>query len=104
MKGYQIDIAKNFSRTPAGRYQTDGLKSGESFRKECLLPALQNSDSVVVHIDGIEGYGSSFLEEAFGGLVRVEGFTRETLHRCLEIESIDEAWKQEICSYIDQAK
>jgi hypothetical protein len=65
-----INIASQFSRTPGGRYYTDGPASGEQFREERLIPALQKSGTVVVELDGARGYPSSFLEEAFGGLVR----------------------------------
>lgn len=65
-----IDIAADFSPFAAGRYRTDGPWSGEQFREELLLPALSTSDRVSVKLDGTLGLGSSFLEEAFGGLVR----------------------------------
>lgn len=75
----QIDISKNFSDVPAGRYKTDGPNSGERFRNDLLVPALQTRERVEVILDGAEGYGSSFLEEAFGGLVRNTDYTREYL-------------------------
>ena len=75
----QIDISKNFSDVPAGRYKTDGPNSGERFRNDLLMPALQTGEKVGVILDGAEGYGSSFLEEAFGGLVRNTDYTREYL-------------------------
>lgn len=99
----EIHIAKDFSRAPAGRYRDDGPRSGQAFREEYLAPALRKEDEVVVYLDEVEGYGSSFLEEAFGGLVRVEGFTGEKLHRLLTLETIDGAWKEEIWTYIDQS-
>ena len=59
---------------PGGRYISDGPFSGEAFRDEILLPALLASiatgQRLQVVLDGVPGYGSSFLEEAFGGLVR----------------------------------
>lgn len=65
-----LNIAANFSREPAGRYRSDGPHSGEVFREDYLIPALKSSSAVEVVFDGTEGYGSSFLEEAFGGLLR----------------------------------
>ena len=65
-----INIATDFSRTPGGRYRTDGPSSGEDFRERILIPALEESQSITVELDGTRGYPSSFLEEAFGGLVR----------------------------------
>ncbi len=100
----EIRVAEDFSRTPAGRYRSDGRWSGEAFREDHLGPALQaDTPRVVVYLDGVEGYGSSFLEEAFGGLVRRANLTGQRLHRVLEIKTNDEAWKREIWDYIDQA-
>ena len=81
----RIDICKHFSDVPAGRYKTDGPNSGERFRNDFLLPALHAGKKVEVILDGSEGYGSSFLEEAFGGLVRNTEFTREFIDSNLSI-------------------
>lgn len=76
---------------PGGRYRADGPYSGEWFREEVLRPALesaaQGGDRVTVDLDGAPGYGSSFLDEAFGGLVRTGEFTRNQLERLLDIRS-----------------
>ena len=97
----EIHIAEDFSRAPAGRCRNDGPRSGEAFRQEHLAPALREADKVVVHLDGVEGYGSAFLEEAFGGLVRVEGFSSEELRRSLIFDTGDDALKYEIGEYIN---
>ena len=107
MNEHSIDIAKDFSRFPAGRYQGDGPYPGEVLRQGHLVPALRQYDTVTLRIDGVKGYGSSFLEEAFGGLVRVEGFDAGTLRRKLIIGFADpvfEIYKNEIWQYIDSAK
>jgi hypothetical protein len=75
MSVIEISIAKQFSRTPGGRYRRHGPFSGEDFRERILWPALQEkaaspADVVQVSFDGVAGMPSSFLEEAFGGLVR----------------------------------
>jgi len=100
-----IKIARQFSKEPAGRYSKDGPNSGERFRDELLIPALEKSNSVSVDLDGTEGYGSSFLEEAFGGLVRLRGYTAGDLHKVLTLVSMeDESLPIEIWDYIDSAK
>lgn len=99
-----INIAKQFSRSPAGRYNSDGPYSGERFREEFLLPALQQEDDVIVELDGSLGFGSSFLEEAFGGLVRLSGFHATKLHSKLKIKSKLRTYEQRIWQYIDEAK
>lgn len=97
-----IDIAKDFSRYPAGRFISDGPFSGERFRNEFLVPALQNNEKIVVNLDGTRGYGSSFLEEAFGGLVRL-GFDKDTIKRIISINTRDESLTLEIYEYLDNA-
>ncbi|MGE0108163.1 MAG: STAS-like domain-containing protein [Bdellovibrionales bacterium] len=99
----KINIAKDFSPFPAGRYTNEGPRSGQAFRTEMLLPAIQKGSSVEIELDGTEGYGSSFLEEAFGGLIRVEGLSAEDLLSKIVLVSDDEELKKEILEYIHQA-
>lgn len=102
----RIDVAENFSATPGGRFPEDGEYNGQRFRKEFLLPALRGYKIVEVVIDGTEGFGSSFLEEAFGGLVRAEGFAVNELSKRLRIIALDQRslrYKRKIESYIHMA-
>ena len=55
-----------------------------------LIPALQESGSVKIVLDGTMGYGSSFLEEAFGGLVRLKQWPLSVLLNKIEFVSDDE--------------
>ncbi len=99
-----INIAKDFARYPFGRYRTDGPYSGQRFREEFLVPALTDSDTAVtVVLDGAIGMGSSFLEEAFGGLVRA-GFDRAEIQKRVEIVSArDGTLAKEIAGYVAEA-
>jgi hypothetical protein len=101
-----ILVAKDYSPEPAGRFPSDGPNNGERFRKKFLVPRLKKREiPLIVDFDETEGYGSSFLEEAFGGLVRVEGFTASSLRNILRIESKeDPSVIEEIWLYIEQAK
>lgn len=99
-----IKVAEDFSKYPAGRFQSDGEWSGERFRDQVLTPALRGTERVTVVLDGAEGYGSSFLEEAFGGLVRKGLFSSRDLHERLVILSRREGYMIEIWDYIDNAK
>lgn len=99
MESSVIDIATDFTRYPGGRYRTDGNYSGERFRDEFLVPALKTG-RVVVKLDGTAGYGSSFLEEAFGGLARSGLFDVEELLRRIEFVSSDASIVEEIREYI----
>lgn len=75
--------------SPGGRYIKDGEFSGEWFRNEFLVPALRNAvagdDTLTVELDGTSGYGSSFLEEAFGGLIRKRYFEPQIVRSKLKI-------------------
>lgn len=83
-----IHIATDFSRSPGGRYREDGESSGEQFRDDFLIPALRDNERVTVILDDTDGYPSSFLEEAFGGLIR-SGFAKTDIERRLEIKNRD---------------
>lgn len=97
-----IRIADDFSPSPIGRYRTDSETSGEAFRVDLLVPALRKYDQVTVDMDGTDGYGSSFLEEAFGGLVRNEGFTEIQLKNRLKIISTRISYKIRAWKYISE--
>ncbi|OZB60701.1 MAG: hypothetical protein B7X39_09185 [Lysobacterales bacterium 14-68-21] len=79
-----IDIAKDFSDIPGGRFPRDGEFNGETFRDKWLAPALEKGEVIVI-LDHTEGFGSSFLEEAFGGLVRHYGFSEDFLRENLKL-------------------
>lgn len=95
-----IDVATDFSDDPFGRYPEDGDFNATTFRKEMLVPRLRElKDNEVLTVDfsGVSfGLGSSFVEEAFGQLVR-EGFTKEFLFQKI-------AYKFPIKFYEVQAK
>lgn len=95
----KINVAQNFSRYPAGRYKTDGPYSGEQFRDEILRPVLDSNDTATIELDGVRGYGSSFLEEAFGGLVRA-GYDAAKIRRTFQFEASDSSIISEIEEYI----
>lgn len=99
-----LNVANDFSPYPSGRYKRDGPHSGEVFRDEWLVPALKESQELIVELDDVEGYGSSFLEEAFGGLVRKGYSTADALKNQLKLRSVDEALVSEIFSYIEEAE
>jgi hypothetical protein len=103
MSNAAIDVSKQFSPTPAGRFLTDGPYSGEAFREKLLYPALSANNKVVVNLDGALGYGSSFLEEAFGGLVREKGLKLDDLKQKLEIKSSRKFYSDRIWHYIREA-
>ncbi len=102
-----ISIGEDFSKAPIGRYDSDGPHNGAKFRDKILKPALDNNDSITIIIDDVEGYGSSFLEEAFGGLVREHRFNKRDLIKRIQIQySLPEfkIYHKLITKYIEEAK
>lgn len=98
-----ISIAKDFTRFPSGRYVRNGETSGEAFRQKFLEPHLRDGQQVEVDLDGTVGYGSSFLEEAFGGLVRALRMPADRLLSMLKVVTTDETLREEITDYIREA-
>ncbi|MGZ9809949.1 STAS-like domain-containing protein [Pseudoroseicyclus sp. H15] len=84
-----INLAE-FSRYPTGRDEVDAKYNGKKFRVEVLAPAiisaLERGVKVRVSLRGVMSFGSSFLEEAFGGLVRDRVATKEQLQTILIID------------------
>jgi hypothetical protein len=99
-----ISVAEDFSKFPAGRFRSDGPHSGQAFKDELLLPALRRTGHVRVLLDGTMGYGSSFLEEAFGGLIRENGYTPGDLQERLTIEARDSSLIKEVWGYVHGPK
>ena len=102
MTTVNISIARDFSPSPAGRYESDGPFPGSLFLEKILLPAVRANDKVEINMDGTDGYGSSFLEEAFGGLVRA-GYSPKALHQKLKLISSRKSYEQRVWDYIDRA-
>jgi hypothetical protein len=100
----RINVAATFSRSPAGRFRTDGPYSGERFRDELLWPALKGSENVEVDLQGVLSCGSSFLDEAFGGLVRKYGLSSQDLERRLVVKADVKTYVQRIWKYVREAK
>jgi len=108
-----INIASEFSRHPAGRVEKDGPNNGARFRDELLIPILKEAiekktiHKVVVDIDGCRSFGSSFLEEAFGGLARVTAFPFMEAMKVLKIKATKphlQIYKDAIIEYLEDAK
>ncbi len=78
----KINVGREFGRYPAGRYLSDGPYNGERFRTEFLVPALKSGHAhIEIDLTEARGLKSSFLEESFGGLVRLGYSSEELLSR-----------------------
>lgn len=104
-KMIQIHIANDFSPTPGGRYITDGPYSGEEFRDKFLIPKLHESDQLLIILDGARGYPSSFLDEAFAGLVKEKGWSAGEFNEHIVIRGSGsyEIYVRDIVSYVKEA-
>jgi hypothetical protein len=103
-------LVADFSKYPSGRDDQDGTHNGEKYRISVLKPALEQAvrtkQTICVSLKGVMSFGSSFLEEAFGGLVRKEGFSKEQLQKILRIETGKPSltrYERTIWSYIKNA-
>ena len=101
-----ISIARDYSKTPGGRFKKEGSFSGEDFRESVLLPAYkmakEKDEILEVNLDGGYGYGSSFLEEAFGGLVR-QIRSDDVIKRILIISNEEPRLIDDIKGYMEDA-
>lgn len=86
---------------PGPRYTKLGSASGEEFRA-WIEQELSAQEGLFIDLDGTEGYGSSFLEESFGGLIR-KGYDVDVI-RNIKLKSDEEPELiDEIKEYIEDA-
>lgn len=100
----RVNVAKQFTKLPGLRYIRLGRFSGEQFRQTFLIEPLRQGKAVVVELDGVRGYGSSFLEEAFGGTVRELNLEIEDALQRLKVETTVESWRLDVDEYIRTAQ
>ncbi|MAD75130.1 MAG: DUF4325 domain-containing protein [Rheinheimera sp.] len=102
-----ILLVKEFGPFPYGRYPSDGDYNGQAFREKILAPrlreAIDNEEVLLVNLDGYNRYGPSFLDEAFGGLIRESGFTPKEIESHLRynhtlVKSVEILIKQRIAA------
>lgn len=89
-----IDIAKDYTTTPGGRFIKEGPYSGEDFRINVLYPkyleAKKAGIKLKIILDGCLGYPSSFIDESFGELARQ--LKNNRILDEMEIISNDQPW------------
>ncbi|MCY1259044.1 hypothetical protein D9M68_39820 [compost metagenome] len=104
LKEVTIDVATEFSDMPYGRSSVDNEFNGKEFRTEHLLKALKSYDTVIVDLTGVMGTGSSFLDEAFAGLIKYEGYKYEDIKDRLIFKSKYKSVLNNIEKYMREAK
>jgi hypothetical protein len=66
---------------------------------------LRKGGTLLVDLDGTSGFGSSFLDEAFGGLIRSDGFRLSDLKSRLRVKSdLDTSYKLEAEEAMEEAE
>lgn len=106
---HTLVVAKDFSPTPGSRYIIEGEFSGEALRKEILANMLQaaidDNVKLFIDLDGTSGYGTSFLEEAFGGLIRENNYNYQTICDHITLKSEEEEYLlNDIDDYLKDAQ
>lgn len=103
-----LNIAKEFSTTPGSRKIKESVFSGEKLRSEILFPlvkkAMTENSKIEINLDGTAGFGTSFLEEAFGGLIRENKLDYNDLSKRLSFISTEEEYLvDDILKYMQDA-
>jgi hypothetical protein len=99
-----FSIATQFSRHPGPRFKHQGANSGETLRGQLVNLLERHRGEVLIDLDGTRGMGSSFLDEAFGGLVRKEGMAKDDLLKRLKFVSrVDPSYVDEIYDSISRS-
>ncbi|WP_405118443.1 STAS-like domain-containing protein [Pseudomonas leptonychotis] len=112
MKEIKISVIKDFHPRPYGRtIDPDGAGSGESFKifLEEKIKRLQDDEFLTIDLSGFNRYDRSFIDEAFGGLIRSKSITPEKFnskvkYKHKELPSIEALIKERIKSAIESLK
>ena len=104
MDTIEFSIAKDYTPFPGPRFTRQGEFSGERLGK-ILAKRLRASPSRFrVILDGTVGIGSSFLDQAFGGLVSEHGFDARDLESRIDfVSEIDPSYVHTIHKSISRA-
>ena len=99
----RLSIVEEFTDSPGARYYEDGPFSGQEFLEKLLEPkfllSIDNGNILIVNIDGVWGYPSSFISGSFGLLSQKYG--AEKVLKNLEIESESSVLRDRIISIIN---
>ncbi|MCB5412179.1 STAS-like domain-containing protein [Pseudogemmobacter faecipullorum] len=101
-----IHVGRDFHDAPGGRYVEDGPGNATDFRNKFLLPVLTSGGRAEIELDGVPGLPSSFLEEAFGGLVRL-GYRADKIRETFSFIVKEPSFKrfpQLIYDHLDRAE
>ena len=93
----KIIVKTDFSDTPGARYKSDGPYSGELFLEELLTKKFEKAKNgnykLLIDLDGVWGYPSSFVSGSFGKLSIEYG--KEIVLKYIEFKSFENSIRLE---------
>lgn len=101
-----INVLKDFSDDPWGRDESENpISSGKKFRIELLKENFKKFEHIVVDFsDLIVIPDSSFLGEAFIGLVKKEGYSYEDVAKKITILPAESIYSNTVAQMLNDAK
>ena len=88
-----FSIADDFSPFPGPRFKEQGPDSGEKLSRILARKLRETHAKFRILMDGTTGIGSSFIDQAFGGLVSDHGFNaRELEGRLIFVSEVDPSY------------
>ncbi|WP_050562575.1 STAS-like domain-containing protein [Pseudomonas sp. GM50] len=103
MKGKIIKI-KDECPFPCGRFREDGPGNAQAFREDVLQPALATENLVTLDFSDLPGWGSSWLSEVVGGLLRDGTISKNDLITRLNVVATTDTEKAEVMMFIKEAE
>lgn len=97
-----INVAKDFSKFPSGRKKLNNDYSGEEFSERFLIPYLKNTQPITIELDGVIGYSSAFLMEAFTNAIKRTNISYEQFRSLVVLKSSNEILLKEISLCINK--
>jgi hypothetical protein len=97
-----FDVARDFAPMLGALDERGEPFDGERLCRD-LRQLLETHDTVTVRLDDVDGYTWDFLDDAFGGLLRVGGLSLGVVTKKLRLESMDNGLVREIWRYIEHA-
>lgn len=102
----KINVANDFSIIPSGRQKSDGSATGQHFYEILVesLSGLADGQQITIDFDGVLTAGSSFLDEAFAGLIRNGIITKNGFNETIIIIANEHPEiKEKIRKYVKEA-
>jgi len=84
-----VKIRDDYNWSTGSRLIIEGPHSGEDFRIKFFYPmiidAIASNETLTIDFDGGIGYGTSWLEEVFGGVIRKDRVDAQDVRKHLRL-------------------